>query len=138
MHAVLASHHLPLQIVKRIPTPFEGDEWLFEIKHDAFRVLAIRGAHRPRIRETVTTSTSGLGASRHASPQRQPERFVFDRELVVLDDDGRSNEAGARSKRDALLRVRYSDAQHWICSNQRIGITCSFTVASDDPRLIGK
>ena len=25
-----------LQIVKRAPRPFDGDDWLFEIKHDEF------------------------------------------------------------------------------------------------------
>ena len=24
-----------------MPKPFDGDDWLFEIKHDGFRVLAI-------------------------------------------------------------------------------------------------
>jgi len=39
---VLAVHQFPLQIVKRIPSSFNSDDWLFEIKHDGFRVLAIR------------------------------------------------------------------------------------------------
>jgi ATP-dependent DNA ligase len=39
--AVLNPGNFPLQIVKRVPAPFDGEEWLFEIKHDGFRVIAI-------------------------------------------------------------------------------------------------
>ena len=39
---VLNFYKFPLQIVKRVKEPFDGDGWLFEIKHDGFRVLAVR------------------------------------------------------------------------------------------------
>jgi hypothetical protein len=38
---VLGPNQFPLQIVKRGRAPFDGDDWLFEIKHDGFRVLAM-------------------------------------------------------------------------------------------------
>lgn len=31
-----------LQVVKRVPLPFDDEDWLFEIKYDGFRVRAIR------------------------------------------------------------------------------------------------
>jgi ATP-dependent DNA ligase len=42
---VLASRNFPLQVVKRIKEPFDGLDWLFEIKHVGFRVLTIRDGH---------------------------------------------------------------------------------------------
>ena len=32
---------IPLQIVKSTKLPFDGDDWLFEIKHDGFPVVAL-------------------------------------------------------------------------------------------------
>jgi ATP-dependent DNA ligase len=46
---VLRAHQFPLQVVKRIRAPFDGDDWLFEIKHDGFRTLAIRDGGPPRL-----------------------------------------------------------------------------------------
>ena len=40
--STLAPAQFPLQIVKLVPKPFDGDDWLFKIKHDGFRILAIR------------------------------------------------------------------------------------------------
>jgi hypothetical protein len=39
---VLTPRKFPLQIVKCAPSSFDSEAWLFEIKHDGFRVLAIR------------------------------------------------------------------------------------------------
>jgi bifunctional non-homologous end joining protein LigD len=89
---VLRPHQFPLQIVKRSHAPFDGDDCLFEIKHDGFRVIAIRDAGSTRLftrngydisrmHQHIIASLSALAA----------ERFVLDGELVVLDDDGRSN-----------------------------------------------
>lgn len=43
---MLAPAQFPLQIVELVPKPFDGDDWLFEIKHDGFRMLAISDAAR--------------------------------------------------------------------------------------------
>ena len=82
----------PLQVVKRAPSPFDSDAWLFEVKHDGFRVLAIRDGSPPRL-----YTRNGHDISRRhqhiatALASFPTERFVLDGELVVLDDDGRSN-----------------------------------------------
>jgi ATP-dependent DNA ligase len=41
--------NFPLQIVKRARSAFDGDGWLFEIKHDGFRMLAIRDGGPTRL-----------------------------------------------------------------------------------------
>jgi bifunctional non-homologous end joining protein LigD len=89
---VLYSRNFPLQIVKRCREPFDGDEWLFEIKHDGFRVLAIRDGGSPRL---FTRNGYDISRRHRQITERLnelfPERFVLDGEMVVLDDDGRSN-----------------------------------------------
>src|SRR6476660_3095931 len=89
---VLSFYKFPLQIVKRVKEPFDSNDWLFEIKHDGFRVLAIRNGGSTRL-----LSRNGHDISRqhqHITDrlnERPAERFVIDGELVVLDNDGRSN-----------------------------------------------
>ena len=89
---VLSFYKFPLQIVKRVKEPFDGDGWLFEIKHDGFRVLAIRNGGSTRL-----FSRNGHDISRQHRHITGPlndlpaDRFVIDGELVVLDNDGRSN-----------------------------------------------
>jgi len=46
---VLDSRKFPLQVVKRVHSPFDSEAWLFEVKHDGFRVLAIRDGSPPRL-----------------------------------------------------------------------------------------
>jgi hypothetical protein len=40
--AALRRYIFPLQIVKLARKPFDGGDWLYEIKHDGFRLMAIR------------------------------------------------------------------------------------------------
>src|SRR5580704_2568511 len=62
----------PLQVVKRVPSAFDSVDWLSEIKHDGFRVLAIReGAPPVCIPETAMTSAVAISTSRrHWQPFR--------------------------------------------------------------------
>jgi bifunctional non-homologous end joining protein LigD len=90
---VLTPRKFPLQIVKRAsPSSFDSKAWLFEIKHDGFRVLAIRDDGPPRLYTRngydISRRHQHITAALAAFPT---ERFVLDGELVVLDEDGRSN-----------------------------------------------
>lgn len=89
---MLAARQFPLQIVKRVPSAFDGADWLFEIKHDGFRMLAIRNGGPTRLYTRngydFTQRHLQIKAALDALPV---ERFVLDGELVVLNDDGRSN-----------------------------------------------
>ena len=82
----------PLQVVKRVPSAFDSADWLFEIKHDGFRVLAIRDGGTARLytrnRYNISRRHQHITAALAALPAG---RFVLDGELVVLDEDGRSN-----------------------------------------------
>jgi bifunctional non-homologous end joining protein LigD len=89
---MLAAHQFPFQIAKRVASSFDGDDWLFEIKHDGFRMLAIRDGRPTRLftrnRYDFSQRHQEITAALDALPV---ERFVLDGELVVLDHDGRSN-----------------------------------------------
>jgi bifunctional non-homologous end joining protein LigD len=76
----------------RIPEPFDHPDWLYEIKHDGFRALAIIEGHRCRLisrrghtlarwDQLTTEIAHGIRAN----------RTILDGELVCLDADGRSN-----------------------------------------------
>jgi hypothetical protein len=97
---VLRPNEFPLQIVKRCREPFDGDEWLFEIKHDGFRVLAIRDGGSARL---FTRNGYDISRRHRQITERLnellAERFVLDGEMVVLDDDGRSNFCCAARRR---------------------------------------
>ena len=89
---MLAPAQFPVQIVKLVPKPFDGDDWLFEIKHDGFRILAIRdGASTRLFTRNGRDITRGHRHLVKKFESLREKRFVLDGELVVLDDDGRSN-----------------------------------------------
>src|SRR5271156_6073587 len=46
---MLTPAQFPLQIVKLVPKPFDGNDWFFEIKHDGFRMVAIRDGASTRL-----------------------------------------------------------------------------------------
>ena len=46
---MLSPAQFPLQIVKLASKPFDSDDWLFEIKHDRFRMVAIRDGASTRL-----------------------------------------------------------------------------------------
>ena len=89
---MLAPGQFPLQIVKWVPKPFDGDDWLFEIKHDGFRIVGIRDGGSIRLftcnGRDITRGHQHLVEELESLREK---RFVLDGELVVLDDDGRSN-----------------------------------------------
>lgn len=89
---MLAPAQFPLQIIKLVPKPFDGADWLFEIKHDGFRILAIRDGASTRL--YTRNGRDITRGHRHLVKELESlreERFVLDGELVALDDDGRSN-----------------------------------------------
>ncbi len=85
----------PLTLAKVANDPFDGDQWLFEIKYDGVRALAIRTASGADRSHTRIFGRSGIEIT-----ARYPEvalafdalpfdQFVIDGEIVALGDDGR-------------------------------------------------
>jgi bifunctional non-homologous end joining protein LigD len=89
-------------LLVKIREPFDHPDWLFEIKHDGFRALAIVEGHRCRLIsrrghvlahwDQLTTDIAH-GVRAHDA--------VLDGELVCLDADGRSNFYNLLFRRDS-------------------------------------
>lgn len=76
----------------RMPEPFDGADWLFEIKHHGFRVLAHVEGHHCRLvsRRGHVFSKRDLLCTEISHGIRANDA-ILDGEIVCLDDDGRSN-----------------------------------------------
>lgn len=80
----------PLALAKTADEPFDSADWLFELKYDGVRVLAIRDGAEVRL----------FGRNQREITRRYPEvtlalaalpsaHFALDGEIVALDDNGR-------------------------------------------------
>ena len=80
----------PLTLAKTAAEPFDGAEWIFELKYDGVRALALRDGAQVRL----------FGRNQREITRRYPEvtlalaalpcaRFALDGEIVALDDSGR-------------------------------------------------
>lgn len=80
----------PLTLAKLVDNPFDSDEWLFEIKYDGVRALAIRdGAHVRMYARSGSEITGQYPEVALAFDAMPFERFVIDGEIVALDERGR-------------------------------------------------
>jgi bifunctional non-homologous end joining protein LigD len=92
LKGALSKSAFPLQLAKLGGDPFDGEEWLFEIKYDGVRALALREGAEVRL----------YGRNQTEITERYPEvalalrslpfdRFALDGEIVVHGPDGRPN-----------------------------------------------
>ena len=82
----------PLTLAKTVGESFDNDKWLFEIKYDGVRVLAIReGENTHLYARKGTDITNRYPEVVLALNSIALERFVLDGEIVAPDDRGRPN-----------------------------------------------
>jgi bifunctional non-homologous end joining protein LigD len=80
----------PLTLAKSTDEPFDNDKWLFEIKYDGVRVLAIReGENTHLYARKGTEITNRYPEVVLALNSIALDRFVLDGEIVALDERGR-------------------------------------------------
>jgi bifunctional non-homologous end joining protein LigD len=90
LNAPLEAASFPLTLAKTADEPFDGKDWLFELKYDGVRALAIRDGRSTRL----------FGRNQREITRRYPEailalaalpfeRLVLDGEIVVANDEGR-------------------------------------------------
>jgi bifunctional non-homologous end joining protein LigD len=97
MHLVQLKNSLkpsdfPLMLAKRVEQPFDNDKWLFELKHDGVRALAIRDGGPARIFARKGTDITARYPEVTLALSALPyDRFVMDGEIVALDEQGRPN-----------------------------------------------
>lgn len=72
--------------------PFSADGWLFELKYDGYRLLAGTDDGAPYLRYRSGHEATALFPEIAAAVKALPyQSFVIDGEVVVFDDDGRTN-----------------------------------------------
>jgi bifunctional non-homologous end joining protein LigD len=80
----------PLMFARLSYQPVDGDRWLFEIKYDGVRALALRDGDEVRLfarrGSEITGQYPEVALALRALPYR---RFAIDGEIVALDDQGR-------------------------------------------------
>jgi bifunctional non-homologous end joining protein LigD len=82
----------PVMLASQAEAPFSDPGWLFEIKYDGVRVLAVRDGARValygRAGQDFTARYPEVVTALRALPL---ERFVLDGEVVALDENGRAS-----------------------------------------------
>ena len=77
-------------LAEKIP---HGDEWLFEVKYDGYRILSFAQQGKVRLwsrnKKEYTSKFKEVAKSIEALSKSRA--FVLDGEMVILDDEGRSN-----------------------------------------------
>ncbi len=115
----LTCSDFPLTLAKTTGEPFDNDKWLFEIKYDGVRVLAIReGENTHLYARSGTDITNRYPEVVLALNSIALERFVLDGEVVAQDDRGRPsfqllqrrmhvNDAGQIARLSVAVPVSY-------------------------------
>ncbi|HTY56445.1 MAG TPA: DNA ligase D [Candidatus Binataceae bacterium] len=86
----LGAEAFPLTLAKLVDNPFDGDGWLFEIKYDGVRALAVRdGAHVKLFARSGTEITGQYPEVALAFDALPFERFAIDGEIVAFNESGR-------------------------------------------------
>jgi bifunctional non-homologous end joining protein LigD len=89
---------MPLIRVKR---PFDHPDWLFELKHDGFRALAIIESHRcSLVSRRGYVFKQWLPLAEEVAHTVRPQHAVLDGEVVVLRNDGSSDFNALLFRRD--------------------------------------
>ncbi len=90
LKAALEPRNFPLMFAKLSYQPVDGNQWLFEIKYDGVRALALREGEMVRLFARSGAEITGqypeVALALRAMPYR---RFVLDGEIVALNDQGR-------------------------------------------------
>ncbi|GGI81727.1 DNA ligase D [Legionella impletisoli] len=80
------------QLATRVDTPPAGNQWLHEVKHDGYRIIAFKDHNQVRLlsrnKKDWTKSFQNIA---HAILRLSPKRLILDGELVVLDENNQSS-----------------------------------------------
>ena len=112
----------PLPLAQQ-PAPFDDPDWIYEIKHDGFRALAVIENGQCRFFSRKKHRLTGYRNLREALVKAvNGEQVILDGELVVNDHLGRSNFAALMARRNQvrffafdLLHLNGEDLRRMSC-----------------------
>ena len=78
----------PMMLLRTENLP-QGDDWLYEIKLDGYRALAIKSGGRVQLRSRNDNDFTKRYSSIAAALCTVPDETVLDGELIALDEEGR-------------------------------------------------
>ena len=88
----MTPERFPLALAKLTEHAFDDDKWLFEVKYDGVRALAIRDGAGVRLfsrnRVDITDTYPEIALSLNALPF---QRFVIDGEIIAANEEGRAD-----------------------------------------------
>jgi len=88
----LAAADLAPMLAETGKDAFDGDDWIFELKHDGVRLVCVRGGARPRLLSRNRRDLAAAFPEIADALARLPcDDFVLDGEVVALDDRGVSS-----------------------------------------------
>jgi bifunctional non-homologous end joining protein LigD len=96
-----------------IDKPFDGPEWLFEIKWDGYRAVSFIQDGKVRLVSRNQNDLTGQFPELHDLPKSvKAETAVLDGEIVVLDEQGRPSFDLMQQRTGIRSKGRRSGAQH--------------------------
>ncbi len=90
-----------------VAKPPDGSQWLYEIKFDGYRAIAIKADGHVSLLSRRKKSFNRQFATVAAALVELPEYTVVDGEIVALDNDGRPNFNLLQHSRSAVSRICY-------------------------------
>jgi bifunctional non-homologous end joining protein LigD len=100
----LSAGEVRVMLAEMRDEPFSGPDWIFELKHDGFRLLAAREDGQPQLAyRRGNDSTHAFPEVARAMAALPYGDLILDGEVVVLDESGRPTFQGMQ-KRVQLLR----------------------------------
>ena len=93
-----------LQRTEKLP---QGSDWLYEIKLDGYRILAIKSEGEVRLRSRHDNDFTARYAQIASALHRLPDETVIDGEVVALDEEGRPSFNLLQNPSSSKARLAY-------------------------------
>src|SRR5215472_4634805 len=87
--AVTKAEFIEPMLLLRGETLPEGRQWLYEIKLDGYRILAVKTGGKARLLTRNNKDYTGHYPAIAAALKAMPDETVIDGEVVALDEEGR-------------------------------------------------
>src|SRR5262249_14494923 len=82
-------HFIPPMLLLQKDSLPEGSDWLYEIKLDGYRALAIKTGGKLPLRSPNQTLCTSRYPVIYAALRSMPDETIIDGEVVAVDEDGR-------------------------------------------------